>query len=43
MGKTRNLFALTVGRYTNSAAQQRIQFLMAKDVWQDAATEIRYA
>ncbi|CDZ76344.1 Transposase IS66 family protein [Legionella massiliensis] len=43
MGKTRNLFAVAVGRYTNSASQQRIQFLKAKEIWQNTATEILYA
>ena len=40
MGETRNLFAVAVGRYTNSAHQRRIQFQKAKEIWQDAASEI---
>ena len=40
MGKTRNLFAVAVGRYTQSASQQRIQFHKAKDIWFAAAAEI---
>ncbi|HHT0595031.1 TPA: hypothetical protein ACTXXA_003680 [Legionella anisa] len=38
MGKTRNLFAVSVGRYTNSASKQRAQFQNAKQIWQEAAT-----
>ena len=40
MGKTRNLFAIAVGRYTNLASRQRTQFQNAKQIWQDAATEL---
>ncbi len=40
MGKTRNPFAATVGRYTNSALQQRIQFQRVKEIWQSAAAQI---
>lgn len=40
MGKTRNLFAVAVGRYTKSASQQRIQFHNAKEIWIAAASEI---
>lgn len=39
MGKTKNLFAVAVGRYTNSASQQRIKFQQAINIGQDAATE----
>ncbi|WP_232220449.1 hypothetical protein, partial [Legionella tunisiensis] len=39
-GKTRNLFAIAVGRYTNSAAKQRALFQNAKEIWQSAATEL---
>jgi putative transposase len=40
MGKTRNIFAAAVGRYTNSALLQRIQFHRAKEIWQSAASQI---
>lgn len=40
MGKTRNLFAVAVGRYTNSAPHQRIQFQKAKEIWTSVAIEI---
>ena len=40
MGKVRNLFAVAVGRYTNSAHQRRSQFQKAKEIWQDTASEI---
>ena len=43
MGKVRNLFAVAVGRYTNSAHQRRSQFQKAKETWQDAASEIFFA
>ena len=37
MGKTRNLFAVSVGRYSNSAPIQRIKFEKAKQIWDNAA------
>lgn len=40
MGTTRNLFAIAVGRYKNSASRQRAQFQNAKEIWQSAATEL---
>ncbi|WP_202967560.1 DDE-type integrase/transposase/recombinase [Legionella brunensis] len=40
VGKTRNLFAAAVGRYTKSASQQRIQFHSAKAIWESAAALI---
>jgi len=40
MGKTRNIFAISVGRYSNSAELQRIKFQEAKEIWQSAATEL---
>jgi len=40
MGKTRNIFALAVGRYCKSASEQRQQFHNAKNIWQSAAVEI---
>ena len=38
IGKTRNLFAVAVGRYSNSAVNQRIKFYEAKEIWEHAAT-----
>ncbi|CAM4406561.1 MAG: hypothetical protein LEGION0403_FIIPPAGN_00901 [Legionella sp.] len=40
MGNTRNLFAVAVGCYNNSASQQRIQFHNTKELWIAASTEI---
>jgi putative transposase len=40
MGKTRNIFSVAVGRYTNSAEEQRTQFQMARKIWDDAAAEL---
>ena len=40
MGKTRNIFSVAVGRYTNTAAQQRYQFNQAKIIWNEAATQL---
>ncbi|WP_278043996.1 hypothetical protein [Legionella santicrucis] len=37
MGETRNLFAVAVGRYTNSASHRKIQFHKAKEIWNIAA------
>jgi len=37
MGKTRNIFAVDVGRYTNPASRQRENFQEAKDIWDAAA------
>ena len=36
MGKVRNIFALDVGRYTNTANLQRDNFQNAKSVWNEA-------
>ena len=36
MGKVRNIFALDVGRYTNTANVQRDNFQNAKSVWNEA-------
>ena len=40
MGRTRNIFAMAVGRYTHSAALQRTRFQEAKTLWQLAANEL---
>ncbi|WP_058532965.1 IS6 family transposase [Legionella saoudiensis] len=40
MGKVRNLFAVAVGRYTNSAHQRISQFQSAKEIWNDAAMQL---
>jgi len=40
MGKMRNIFAVAVGRYSNSAAKQRIKFSEAKAIWEQAASEM---
>jgi putative transposase len=37
MGKTRNIFAVDVGRYTNPASLQREKFQEAKAIWDSAA------
>ena len=36
MGKTRNLFSVNVGRYKNSAHDQRCQFNLSKEIWDEA-------
>jgi putative transposase len=40
MGKTRNIFAVAVGRYLNSAEIQRIKFSEAKEIWEQATSEM---
>ncbi len=40
MGKTRNIFSVSVGRYTNTATQQRSQFNQAKAIWNEAANQL---
>ena len=40
MGKTRNIFAIAVGRYSNSAKTQRAKFTEAKAIWDSAALEL---
>jgi len=37
MGKVRNLFSVTVGRYTKNADEQRAAFSNAQIIWNDAA------
>ena len=36
MGKVRNIFAVDVGRYTNTAHTQRDNFQKAKSIWDEA-------
>ena len=36
MGKVRNIFAVDVGRYTNTANTQRINFQNSKSIWDEA-------
>ena len=36
IGKVRNIFAVDVGRYTNTANIQRINFKNAKSIWDEA-------
>jgi putative transposase len=36
MGKVRNIFAIDVGRYTNAANIQRVNFQKAKSIWDEA-------
>ena len=40
MGKVRNIFAVPVGRYSNSAKEQRCQFKLAKQIWDQAAQDL---
>ena len=40
MGKARNIFAIAVGRYTNSAVNQRIKFKLAKQIWDEGSARI---
>jgi putative transposase len=40
MGKTRNIFAVAVGRYSNTASVQREKFQEAKAIWDAAAIEL---
>ena len=40
MGRTRNIIALAVGRYSNSAKLQRLKFYEAKDIWECAALDL---
>ena len=40
MGKIRNIFSVSVGRYTYTAVQQRCSFKQAKAIWNDAATQL---
>ena len=40
MGKTRNLFSVSVGRYRNQANERRYQFNLSKEIWDEAAQAI---
>jgi len=40
MGKVRNIFAVTVGRYTKKADEQRASFREAKAIWDDATQRL---
>lgn len=40
MGKVRNIFAIAVGRYSNTAENQRIAFQEAKVIWSDASQSL---
>ena len=40
MGKTRNIFAVAVGRYSNLAVNQRIKFAEAKEIWEQASNKM---
>ena len=43
MGKVRNIFAVDVGRYTNTANVQRINFQNSKSIWEEATQVIAAA
>jgi putative transposase len=43
MEKVRNIFSVDVGRYTNSAQDQRDGFKKAQEIWDEAAQVILYA
>ena len=43
MGKVRNIFAVDVGRYTNAANIQRVNFQKAKSIWDEAMQVIAAA
>ena len=40
MGKVRNIFAVPVGRYKNSATIQKQKFDKAINIWQEASKEV---
>ncbi len=40
MGKVRNIFAVPVARYKNSAAIQKQKFNEAMSIWQEASKEV---
>jgi putative transposase len=40
MGKVRNIFAVDVGRYTNTASEQRVAFAAAKSIWDEATQRL---
>jgi len=41
MGKIRNIFAVHVGRYSNSAPVRRRAFLEAKNIWNEATQSLK--
>ena len=43
MGKVRNIFSVSVGRYKNTASHQRQAFVAAKGIWLQAEQEILVA
>ena len=40
MGKVSNIFAVDVGRYTKTASEQRVAFVAAKTIWDEAAQRL---
>ena len=40
MGKVRNIFSVEVGRYTQTANNQRLSFNKAKATWDEAAQRL---
>ena len=40
MGKVSNIFAVDVGRYTKTASEQRVAFVAAKTIWDQAAQRL---
>ena len=40
MGKVRNIFAISVGRYTKNATNQRLAFDAAKAIWDEASQRL---
>ena len=43
MGKVRNIFAISVGRYTKNASNQRLAFDQAKVIWNKASQRLLVA
>ena len=43
MGKVSNIFAIDVGRYTKTASEQRVAFVAAKTIWDEAAQSLLVA
>ncbi len=43
MGKVRNIFAVDVGRYKKTAKEQRIAFIVAKSIWNEATKRLLVA
>ena len=40
MGKVRNIFSVDVGRYKKTAKEQRIAFVVAKSIWDEATQRL---